>query len=193
MELFNPVPHLWLNTFFHKMFLTFNKELKIDFPNRKWNFPNRKWNYLSFFQASDQKTSFTRCFSFKPRSSELIFKTGNGIIQTGNGIIYPFSRMPIKKLLLQNVFHSNQGVQNWFSKQEMELSKQEMELFIPFPGLWSKNFFYNIFSILTKEFKIVFQNRKWNFPNRKLNYFSHFQASDQTKSFTTYSPYLPRS
>ena len=26
----------------------------------------------------------------------------------------------------------------------MELSKQEMELFLPLPGLWSKNFFYNI-------------------------------------------------
>ena len=27
-----------------------------------------------------------------------------------------------------NVFHSNQGVQNLFSKQEMELFNQEMEL-----------------------------------------------------------------
>ena len=26
---------------------------------------------------------------------------------------------------------------------------------------------------------VKFQDRKWNFPNRKLNYFSHFQASDE--------------
>ena len=68
-------------------------------------------------------------------SSKLVFKTGNGIIQTGNGIISPTSRPLIKKLLLQHLLHINQGVQNWFSKQEMELSKQEMELFLPLPGL----------------------------------------------------------
>ena len=28
---------------------------------------------------------------------------------------------------------------------------------------------------------VKFQDRKWNFPNRKLNYLSHFQASDQRK------------
>ena len=105
----------------------------------------------------------------------------------------------IKKLLLQNVTNYYQGVQNWFSKQEMELSKQEMELskqemelFLSLPCFWSKNFFYNIFSIFTKEFKIGFQNRKWNYPNRKWNYFSHFQASDEKTFFITYSPYLPR-
>ena len=60
---------------------------KIDFQNRKWAFlnrkgdfqnrksicPNRKWNYFSHFQVSDQKTSFTKCFSFVPRISKLIF------------------------------------------------------------------------------------------------------------------------
>ena len=59
---------------------------------RKWNYPNRIWNYFSTFQASDQKTYFTKCFSFVPRDSKLIFKTGNGIIQTGNGIISHTSR-----------------------------------------------------------------------------------------------------
>ena len=49
----------------------------------------------------------------------------------------------------------------------MELFQQEMELFLPPPGLRLNNFFYNIFSELTKEFKIDFQNRKWNYPNRK--------------------------
>ena len=39
----------------------------------------------------------------------------------------------------------------------MELSKQEMELFIPLPGPWSKNLFYEMFLIWSKEFKINFQ------------------------------------
>ena len=60
------------------------------------------------------------------RGSKLIFKTGNGIIktrngiiqkgngiiQTGNGIISPTFRPLIKKLLLHNVSHLTQGVQN---------------------------------------------------------------------------------
>ena len=151
------------------MFLNYTKEFEIEFQNM---------NYLSHFQASDQKISFTKCFSFSPRSSKLIFITGNGIIQTGNGIIYPISRplmkkksftksspyLPrsskwifktgngiiqtgngiisftsrplIKKLLLQqhllqHLLLITQEVQNWFSKQEMELSKQEKELFFP--------------------------------------------------------------
>ena len=86
-----------------------------------------------------------------------IIQTGNGIIQIGNGIISLTSRPLIKKLILQYVSHFHQEVHNWFSKQEMELSKkemelfkQEMELFLPLPGLWSKNFFYNIVSIPTK-------------------------------------------
>ena len=31
----------------------------------------------------------------------------------------------IKKTILHNISHFHQGVQNWFSKQETELSKQE--------------------------------------------------------------------
>ena len=95
---------------------------------RKWNYPNRKWNYLTHFQASDQKTSFTKCFSFDLKSSKLIFKTGNGIIQTGNGIISPSSRPLIKKTVLKYVSHLTQRVQNLFSKEEMEL-------FLTPPGL----------------------------------------------------------
>ena len=112
----------FLPTFFHGF--------KKKFQNRKSNYPNRKWNmfshfkatnqktslqkgcYFSHFEASDQKTSFTKCFSFDPRVSKLIFKTGNGIIQTGNGIISPTSMPLIKKLLLQNLPHLFQGVQN---------------------------------------------------------------------------------
>ena len=55
-----------------------------------------------------------------------------------------------------------------------------------------KNFFCNISSILTKEFKIGFQNRKWNHLNRKWNYFSRFQVSDHKTSFTTSYPYEPK-
>ena len=142
-----------------------------------------------------KKTSLTKCFSIKPRSSKLIFKKGNVIIHTGNRIFYPISKPPIKKLLLQHLLHINQGVQNCFSKQEMELSKQEMEIFLPLIGLWPKNFFYNIFSILTKEFKICFQNGKWNYPNRNWNYFSHFRASYKnpyfTKSFSNQTTHPP--
>ena len=39
---------------------------------RKWNYPNIKWNYFSNFQACDQKTPFTKCFTFDPRGSKLI-------------------------------------------------------------------------------------------------------------------------
>ena len=91
-----------------------------------------------------------------------------------------FLRRPlIKILLLQNVSHLVQGVENWFLKREMKLSKKEMEFFIPFPGLLSKKFFCKMFLIWSKGLKINFQNRKWNYSNRKWNYFSNFQASDQ--------------
>ena len=79
----------------------------------------------------------------------------------------------VKKLLLQHLIHIYQGIQNWYSKQEMELFKQEMELFHPLPDLWSKNFFYKMSLIFTKELIIDFQNRKWNYPHRKWNYFSN--------------------
>ena len=42
----------------------------------------------------------------------------------------------------------------------MELSEQEMELFLPLPGLWSKNLLYKMFLIYSKGHKIDFQNRK---------------------------------
>ena len=58
------------------------------------------FQFCCYLQTSDEKTSFTKRFSLLPRSSRLIFLTGNGILQTGNGIIFPISRPPIKKLLL---------------------------------------------------------------------------------------------
>ena len=68
-----------------------SKGFKMDFQNRKWNYPNRNWNYFSSFKGSNQKISFTKYFSFVPRDSKLIFKTGNGIIQTGNKTFLPIS------------------------------------------------------------------------------------------------------
>ena len=65
-----------------------------------------------------------------------------------------FSASRHLKLLLQHLLRINQGVQNWFSKQEMKLSQQEMELSLPFLGLKSKNFFHKIFFIFDKEIKI---------------------------------------
>ena len=37
---------------------------------------------------------------------------------------------------------------------------------------------------------IKFQDRKWNFPNRKLNYFSHFEASFFIKRLSFGSRFL---
>ena len=46
-----------------------------------------------------------------------------------------------------------QQLQNWFWKQEKELSKQKMDLLLLLPDLQSKNFFYKTFSIFTRDFK----------------------------------------
>ena len=68
----------------------------------------------------------------------------------------------------------------------------QQNYFSHFQASDQKNYFNNIFSISTKEFKIDYQNRKWNHPNRKWNFFSHFQASDQKTSFTSSYSYQPR-
>ena len=62
MELFFLFSDFQSKNFLNKMFLTFTKESKTGFENRKWNYPNRKWNYFSYFLISDPKTSFTKCF-----------------------------------------------------------------------------------------------------------------------------------
>ena len=99
-----------------------------------------------FLLLSDlrSKNYFTKDLSWLPRFLKMVFKTGNGIIQTGNGIISPISWPLIKKLILQKVSNFYNGVQNWCWKEEMDLSKQEMELFLLFPDHWSNNFFYKI-------------------------------------------------
>ena len=47
-----------------------------------------------------------------------------------------------------------------FWKQEMELSKKEMELFLQFPDLQSKKFFYKKFITFQNESKTGFEIRK---------------------------------
>ena len=58
------------------------------------------------------------------------------------------------------------------------------ELFLLFPDLRLKNFFYKMFLNFVNEFKAGFENRKWNYPNRKWNYFSKFLTYDSKTSFT---------
>ena len=70
----------------------------------------------------------------------------------------------------------------------MELSKQEMELFHPFPVIGSKNFFNKRISNWSKDSQMDFRNGKWNYLNRKWNYFSPFQSLDQKTSSTKVSP-----
>ena len=96
------------------------------------------------------KNFFYNILSILTKEFKLVFKTGNRIISPTFGPL-------IKKLLLKHLLHIYQGIQNWFSKQELELFKQEMELLLPLPGLWSKNLFYTILSMLTKESKLVFK------------------------------------
>jgi hypothetical protein len=73
----------------------------------------------------------------------------------------------------------------------MELSKQEMELFLPFPVIGSKNFFNKIISIWSNDSKMGFRNRKYNYLNRKWNYFSPFQSSDRKTCLTKVFPFGP--
>ena len=90
----------------------------------------------------------------------MVLKTGNGIIQTGNGIISPISWPLLKKLRLQKVSNFYNGVQNWCWKEEIDLSKQGMELFLLFPDHWSNNFFYKMFLHFINKVKAEFENRK---------------------------------
>ena len=74
----------------------------------------------------------------------------------------------------------------------MELSKQEMELFLLFHDFELKNCFNKILTIFTKESKSSFTNRKCNDPNRKWNYFSYIQTLDQKTFLTKNLPFLQK-
>ena len=99
----SPTSRLLIKKILLQHLLHINQGFKICFQNRKWNYPNRKWkylnrkwNYFTYFQASDKKTSFTKCFLFLPRSSKLIFKTGNGIISPTSWLLI--------KIFFYNIF-----------------------------------------------------------------------------------------
>jgi hypothetical protein len=70
---------------------------------------------------------------------------GNSNSQKGNGIITPTYSLRIEKF------------QNGFQNQDMELSKQEIELFLPFPIIGSKNFFNKNIPICFNDSKMVFR------------------------------------
>jgi hypothetical protein len=73
----------------------------------------------------------------------------------------------------------------------MELSKQKMELVLPFPVIASKNMFNKSIPFWFNDSKMVVRNRKWNYLNRKWNHFSPFQSSNQNISLTKVSPFDP--
>ena len=167
----SPFSGLWWKISFYKMILIHSKGFKIDIKNRKCNYPNRRWNHFPNFEASDQKISFAKCFSFILNWFKIYFSKQKWNYPNRKRTYFSISRPLIKNLLLQNVSHLFQGFQNRFSKQEMEWCKQEMELFLPLPGLWSKKFFYKMFLIYFNELNIDFPDRKWNHPKKKWNYF----------------------
>ena len=73
----------------------------------------------------------------------------------------------------------------------MELSKQEMELFLSFLVIGSKNLFSKRIFNCSTDSEMVFRNRKWNYLNRKWNHFSPFQLSNQKTFLTKVSPLGP--
>ena len=134
----------------------FTKTFKIDFQNRKWN-------YISYFKASNQKTSFTSCFLFLPRNPKFIFKTENRIIRIGNENIFPlsgpwsknffsrcFSFLPRSSKIDGNrIIQTRIGI---FFPTSRYLIKEINQPH--FQAYGKKNFSYKIFPIFTREFKI---------------------------------------
>ena len=56
----------------------------------------------------------------------------------------------------------------------MELSKQEMESFLPFPVIRSKNFFNKSIANWSKDFKIDFRNREMELSKQEMELFIPF-------------------
>merc|ERR1712105_81613 len=142
------------------MFLISSKGFKIDFQNRKRNFANRKWNYFSHFQTSDQKTSFTKCFSFVPRVSKSIFKTGNRIIQTGNGIISPTSRPLIKNLFYKMFLICSKGFKIDFQNRKWNYPNRKWNYIFHFQASDQKTYFTTCFSFVPWDSKLIFKTGK---------------------------------
>ena len=60
-----------------------------------------------------------------------------------------------------------------------------MELFLLLPELQLKSFFDKMFLTYPNESKIGFENRKWNDPIRKSNYYSYFLTNESKTGFLT--------
>ena len=60
-----------------------------------------------------------------------------------------------------------------------------MELF-QVPERQSRNFFYKMFLTFTNESKTGFVNSKWNYSDRRWNYFTNSLSSNQKTSYTKY-------
>ena len=97
-------------------------------------------------------------------------KTGNGIIQVGNGIISPTFRAPIKNFFYK-MFQT-------FDNESKIGFKNRKGKYLLLSELQSKNFSYKMFLTITSKSKTYFQNRKWDYQDRKWNYFSYFQISN---------------
>ena len=91
-------------------------------------------------------------------------------------------------LLIEILVKKNQSQYFFF-----DTSKGQIELFILFPDLRLKIFFYLMFLNFAIEFKPEFKNRNWNYLNRKWTYFSYFLTSYQKSSFIKYFQLLPTS
>ena len=109
------------------MFLTFTNKSKTGFEIRKYIQTGN--GIISLLLHHISKSFFTKCFN------NVVLKTGNGIIQTGNGIIFFLFHVLKSKKSFKKISQIHHGFQDYFSKQEMELSKLEMELCLLFPDL----------------------------------------------------------
>ena len=106
-----------------KMSKYFTFSLKINFQNRKWNYPNRKG---SNFSTSGPliKTYFTRYFTFPPKEFRMDFQKRKSNYSNRKWNYFSnFQASDQKTSFTFHFFHLDQGVQNWFTKHEMESSK----------------------------------------------------------------------
>ena len=107
------IKKLLLQKFFYS-----NQRVQTKFWKQEIELLKQEMESFNYLQSSDQKTSFTKYFPSNPRipkpDLETEYRIIDGIIGTGNGIILPTSGLLIKKLLLQNIFHSTRRVQNQF-------------------------------------------------------------------------------
>ena len=141
------------------------------------------WCHTCMLNAIQNFFSKVWCISFK--DSDTGFRNRKWNYWSSKWNYFSYLLASKKKFLYQKLFYTLQGFRNRFRKQEMELLKQEMELFLLPTGLQSKYFFNKVWSIPIKVSETGFRNRKWN-------YFSYLQASNKKKLLTKFILYTPR-